>query len=150
MMRKKLARQESQPAAAKRRRRAPSRCPRVRAWRPDWSGAIEQLEERRLLAIDCDASPASAVDPATASPAQQQSVQQQYGQLPLSFETRSFEANHGESDSQVTFLARGAGDSLFLTDSGAVFDLRRSAARTTATCHSIAWETRMQTQPALA
>ncbi len=86
----------------------------------------------------------------TARPDQQQYVQQQYGQLPLSFETRSFEANHGESDSQVKFLARGAGYSLFLTDSGAVFDVRRSAARTTATCHSIAWETRMQTQPALA
>jgi len=39
-----------------------------------------------------------------------------FGRLPM-----SFEANRGQTGPQVKFLARGAGYSLFLTDSGAVF-----------------------------
>src|SRR3712207_6803178 len=37
-----------------------------------------------------------------------------YGQLPL-----SFEANHGQTDARVDFLARGSGYTLFLTGSEA-------------------------------
>lgn len=44
-----------------------------------------------------------------------------YGQLPL-----SFEANRGQTDSQVRFLSRGEGYSLFLTDKEAVLALRKT------------------------
>jgi hypothetical protein len=43
-----------------------------------------------------------------------------YGKLPL-----SFEANNGQTDPRVQFLARGAGYSLFLTGNEAVFVLSR-------------------------
>src|SRR2546429_9365074 len=42
-----------------------------------------------------------------------------YGKLPL-----SFEANHGQTDSQVQFLCRGSGYTLFLTKTEAVFQLQ--------------------------
>jgi hypothetical protein len=42
-----------------------------------------------------------------------------YGKLPL-----SFEANDGQTNQQVKFLAKGNGYSLFLTDSSAVLALR--------------------------
>ncbi len=44
-----------------------------------------------------------------------------YGQLPL-----SFEPNHGQTDSRVTFLSRGAGYALFLTNDGATLSLQTS------------------------
>src|SRR5437773_10591594 len=44
-----------------------------------------------------------------------------YGKLPL-----SFEANHGQTDSQVQFLCRGAGYTIFLTKTEAVFQLQTS------------------------
>ena len=56
------------------------------------------LEPRRLLAADAPA--------------------QAYGQLPL-----SFEANQGQTDPQVAYLARGAGYTLFLTPAEAVLRL---------------------------
>ena len=46
-----------------------------------------------------------------------------YGKLPL-----SFEANHGQTDAQVKFIARGAGYTLFLTPAEAVFSLQQSRA----------------------
>jgi hypothetical protein len=46
-----------------------------------------------------------------------------YGKLPL-----SFEANHGQTDEQVRFIARGAGYTLFLTPTEAVFSLQQSRA----------------------
>jgi hypothetical protein len=45
-----------------------------------------------------------------------------YGKLPL-----SFEANQGQTDSRVRFLARGRGYTIFLTDSEAVLTLRKSS-----------------------
>jgi hypothetical protein len=45
-----------------------------------------------------------------------------YGNLPL-----SFEANEGQTDSEVRFLCRGPGYSLFLTDREAMLALRRQA-----------------------
>ena len=48
-------------------------------------------------------------------------VLQTYGQLPL-----TFEANQGQSDSQVKFLSRGSGYTLFLTPTEAVLALRNS------------------------
>ena len=46
-----------------------------------------------------------------------------YGQLPL-----SFEANQGQTDAQVQFLAHGQGYTLFLTAREAVFNFRPPAA----------------------
>ena len=51
--------------------------------------------------------PLPATEPTVATTATMQAA---YGQLPL-----SFEANQGQSDAQVQFLARGRGYSLFLT-----------------------------------
>jgi len=46
-----------------------------------------------------------------------------YGKLPL-----SFEANQGQTDSQVKFLSQGRGYSLFLTSTEAVLSLRKPEA----------------------
>jgi len=51
-------------------------------------------------------------------------VQEAYGQLPL-----SFEANEGQSDGQVKFLARGSGYSLFLTSTETVIALQTRESR---------------------
>src|SRR5215472_4456344 len=51
--------------------------------------------------------------------AAQTRVLQRYGQLPL-----RFEANRGQTDTRVKFLARGQGFALFLTGNEAVLDLR--------------------------
>jgi hypothetical protein len=48
---------------------------------------------------------------------------ERYDNLPL-----SFEANHGQVNSQVRFLSRGSGYSLFLTDTSAVLALTRNDA----------------------
>jgi len=61
--------------------------------------------------------PLPAVEPAVAAKA---TVQAAYGNLPL-----SFEANQGQSDVQVQFLAHGHGYSLFLTSTEAVLALRQ-------------------------
>jgi Beta-propeller repeat len=47
-------------------------------------------------------------------------LQQAYGQLPL-----SFEANAGQTASQVQYLSHGSGYALFLTENGAVLSLNR-------------------------
>lgn len=49
-------------------------------------------------------------------------IERTYGQLPM-----SFEANEGQTDPQVRFLSRGQGYGLFLTSTGAVLSLGRSA-----------------------
>ncbi|AXC12629.1 Cell surface protein [Acidisarcina polymorpha] len=49
-----------------------------------------------------------------------QAVADEYGKLPL-----SFEANQGQSDSQVKFLSHGQGYSLFLTGTSAVLTLSK-------------------------
>src|SRR5438876_3652164 len=58
------------------------------------------------------AQPVPAPEPAAATTA---TVQAAYGKLPL-----SFEANRGQTDARVQFLARGHGYSLFLTPTEAV------------------------------
>ena len=52
----------------------------------------------------------------TAEPFQKSKLAEDYGRLPL-----SFEINHGQTDPQVKFLSRGAGQTLFLTSNEAVF-----------------------------
>lgn len=58
-----------------------------------------------------------SVAPALTEAANDQ-LQQSYGKLPL-----SFEANYGQTDEQVRFLARGSGYNLFLTANEAVLSL---------------------------
>lgn len=73
----------------------------------------------------------SPVSQSTASSAQDDSQRlaegasrEAYGRLPI-----GFEANQGQTDSQVKFLARGSGYNLFLTPSEAVLVLSKSTAR---------------------
>src|SRR5207247_10143778 len=56
--------------------------------------------------------------------ATQTRVSETYRKLPL-----SFEANQGQTDPQVKFLARGAGQTLFLTSTEAVLVLTKAAPR---------------------
>src|SRR3972149_6285606 len=51
-------------------------------------------------------------------------VLETYGKLPL-----AFEANQGQTDSQVQFLSRGAGYTLFLTPTESVLALREPQAQ---------------------
>jgi len=66
------------------------------------------------------ASPPTSVAP----PPAKANMQSAYGHLPL-----SFEANQGQTDSQVQFLSRGRGHQLFLTPSEAVLTLRTGEAK---------------------
>src|SRR3989449_814376 len=59
--------------------------------------------------------------------ASQRQLLKTYGKLPL-----SFEANQGQTDSQVQFLARGGGDTLFLTSTEAGLSLQGRQASTRA------------------
>ncbi len=56
---------------------------------------------------------------------------QNYGKIPL-----YFEANHGQTDSQVKFLARGRGYGLFLTATEAVIELRNAGLLRSGNRHS--------------
>jgi hypothetical protein len=60
----------------------------------------------------------SAVEPNPASQAVRASIQENYGKLPI-----SFEANRGQADDRVKFLARGKGYGLYLTGQEAVLVL---------------------------
>lgn len=71
------------------------------------------------------ASPASQ-SPKT-SPAQRAQLVENYGKLPL-----SFEANQGQSDAQVKFLAHGQGYGVYLTGQEAVLSLSKSEGKTKA------------------
>ena len=68
---------------------------------------------------------ASVANPSANSSAQSDArVREAYGKLPI-----SFEANAGQSDSQVRFLSRNAGFNLFLTPAEAVISLKAASAR---------------------
>jgi len=73
---------------------------------------------RRTIALEnvLPARQASAA-PTKAQP----KLDARYGKLPL-----SFEANQGQADARVRFLARGSGYTIFLTDDEAVLALRKS------------------------
>lgn len=60
------------------------------------------------------------VDKNKISETQKQNITEQYGKLPL-----SFEINQGQTDSQVKFISRGSGYSLFLTPTEAVMSLQK-------------------------
>ena len=63
---------------------------------------------------------ARSVLPSRSPAASKMGLIENYGRLPL-----SFEANHGQTDSQVKFLSRGHGYSLFLTAGEAVLTLEK-------------------------
>jgi hypothetical protein len=63
-------------------------------------------------------APRSSARPVLAAAHNSAKVIESYGKLPL-----AFEANQGQADSQVKFLSRGAGYSLFLTPTEAVLAL---------------------------
>jgi hypothetical protein len=67
-------------------------------------------------------------DPAVAAPQAAPGIkvqaQSSYGKLPL-----SFEANQGQTDAQVKFLARGQGYTLFLTPTKTVLSLNKPQAK---------------------
>jgi hypothetical protein len=75
---------------------------------PSWRPHLEYLECRSLPS----GSGATTTQLAAA-----------YGQIPL-----SFEANEGQTDAQVQFLARGQGYALFLTATEAVLRLQKASA----------------------
>jgi Beta-propeller repeat len=75
--------------------------------------SVESIEDRSCpSALGADAAH-TAPDSAT-----QARVSQAYGQLPM-----SFEANQGQTNSQVNFLSHGSGYGLFLTPTAAVLAL---------------------------
>lgn len=61
-----------------------------------------------------------------ADQAMKEKIADTYGALPL-----SFEVNQGQTDSQVDFLSRGDGFSLFLTSTEAVLVLNKSSNQST-------------------
>lgn len=73
-----------------------------------------------LLALTGGAAAQAATAPPEAAKAR---LAEQYGHMPL-----AFEANQGQTDAQVRFLARGAGYGLFLTADEAVLSLRPGSA----------------------
>ena len=83
--------------------------------------------------------PLPATEPTVATTATMQAA---YGNLPL-----SFEANEGQSNAQVQFLARGHGYSLFLTPTEAVLTLR-NAERGMMNANEVAWIERRGIQDA--
>ena len=76
------------------------------------------------LAGVCALLLASALILAAGSAPTRPHVLNSYGKLPL-----SFEPNRGQTDEQVKFIARGAGYTLFLTPTEAVFSLQQNRAR---------------------
>ena len=77
-------------------------------------------------------SPRSKISPRDAASASA-NLRVQYTRLPL-----EFEANQGQSDSQVKFLARGQGYALFLTSNDAVLSLSKSSSATQKTTDATA------------
>lgn len=72
-----------------------------------------------------------AQTPAKTTAQQQTRIVNSYGRLPL-----AFEANRGQTDNQVRFLARGSGYGVFLTGQEAVLALHASPQRNLATLHN--------------
>ena len=62
--------------------------------------------------------------PGTATPAARRRIQASYAALPL-----AFEQNQGQTDTQVKYMARGNGYTLFLTANAAVFSLQSRSAK---------------------
>jgi hypothetical protein len=83
-------------------------------------GAAALFVSRRAPSRNVGRGEVARVDAATPSRARET-----YGRIPL-----SFEANRGQTDESVNFLARGAGYALFLKPTEALFSLHRADAST--------------------
>lgn len=79
--------------------------------------------------------PAQAAQPTAAATqvSQQAQARQRYGQLPM-----TFEANQGQTDAAVKYLARGHGYQVFLTDADIVLRLAEGAVSTAPTAEAAA------------
>ncbi len=88
---------------------------------------LEALEDRLCPSSLSLAGPLTKPDAATRT-----RLSQAYGQLPL-----SFEANQGQTNSQVNFLSRGSGYTLFLKPSEAVLALGQGAAGEKTPAHEV-------------
>jgi len=83
-------------------------------------GRLGPLIARDTAHTPAQAQPPVSVNTSTApDEATRARARKAYGQLPL-----SFEANQGQTDAQVRFLARGSGYSLFLTSTEAILSLK--------------------------
>ena len=91
---------------------------------------VESGNSKLLLTADpigVQSIPGSAASTTTVPVSDQATrarVSEAIGKLPL-----IFEANQGQTDSQVKFLSRGGGYSLFLTSTEAVIQLRNASAK---------------------
>ena len=84
-----------------------------------WPALTSAAALALLIPVSARHSP-SSVSPVRPVAAARSQAATHYGDLPL-----AFEANQGQTDGRVKFLARGAGFSLFLTSGEAVLTLRR-------------------------
>jgi len=84
--------------------------------------AMQSITVLRPAAPGAEGGPVRGLGATAPTEALRADVQTAYGKLPL-----SFEANHGQFDPQVLFLARGSGYTLFLTPSEAVLVLPQPA-----------------------
>ncbi|HWO30920.1 MAG TPA: hypothetical protein VNO32_19160, partial [Candidatus Acidoferrum sp.] len=84
--------------------------------------SVQMQRRAHSFASIAPASPVAAKLATPLSPAQKEDWARGYAKLPL-----AFEANQGQTASDVRFLSRGDGYSLFLTGQEAVLALRQSA-----------------------
>jgi len=96
------------------------------------------------LAIAAHATGPDRQTVARSSPASPVRAAQNYGKLPL-----SFESNQGQADGRVKFLTRGNGYALYLTDNSAILSLSKTAS-SRGTCHSERGEESASPAPRLA
>src|SRR5437870_612170 len=90
--------------------------------------AIESV----TLGKDLDSSRAGSPKPLDSKPETVGRADALYGKLPM-----SFEANAGQADPRVKFIARGSASTLFLTSKGAVLTLRTPAKKRDATVNGL-------------
>ncbi len=85
------------------------------------SGQLSQSAATLSLAKTRDASAPGVTASVSPGPASRSRLDAAYGKLPL-----SFEANQGQTNSEVKFLSRGRGYTLFLTGTEAVLALNKA------------------------
>lgn len=98
---------------------------------PSLFGLVATITLVSSLLCRAQTAPTSPITPQNPNLARQ--VQSNYGKLPL-----TFEANQGQTDPRVKFLAHGSGYSVFLTSGQMVLDLRPSAVVPNAASNSAA------------
>jgi hypothetical protein len=97
--------------------------PRSQASNPSHAGANRPLVLAAIVTLTAVASTGDAPGSSPLPPAAKQRVIASYGKLPL-----HFEANQGQTDERVKFLARGSGYGLFLTSTESVLVLHKAEA----------------------